>query len=214
MGTSRMDRKEQRRLNDLYHLARGKCTRCGVNPVIPGMKVCEACREKNNRQRRERRAALRAMGRCSECGGQKQDDKYLTCENCRSRNREARGKKKAESRKKWYDTRRENGECVCCGGWAEPGKARCAACQKKSSESARKSDPGGEKRKQMRQQRIENGLCIDCGRPVTDGRKRCPRCLEMRNDSTRKYQIHKRIMAQNEKERMRLIGEGKKLWAK
>ena len=189
-----MSDSKGRRANDAYYLSRGRCPRCGgKNPVAAGEKVCDLCREKNNERRRQTRAKRRALGLCTKCGGVRDEARYVMCSKCRGEIRKKRGKAKRAAGKKWYDRMREEGRCVSCGGWAEPGRARCKACQRKSNERIRKADPNLEKKYALRRSRIEKGLCIDCGRKAGEGKTRCPRCMEMRRDSTRKYKITRKI---------------------
>lgn len=189
-----MGNYEQEKANILYYLSRGKCPRCGgKNRVEPGRNLCVECRLGNNAQRVNTRTRRREAGLCTVCGKPRDDEKYLTCSACREKIRKRKGKKKAAYQKSWYSRMREEGRCVSCGKWAEPGRARCRACQKKSTDAAKIRDPDGIRKRELRQARIDAGLCIDCGSPVQPGKCRCKRCIERRRDSTRKYSIMQKI---------------------
>lgn len=182
------------RKNRAYYLAQGRCPQCGgKRPLMPGHKMCEQCRQTNVESKRRLREARKAAGLCRECGKPIDDAKHTACAECRAKLIRESGEKRAARHKDRYYELREEGRCVSCGRWAEPGRARCKKCQEKSNERSRKSDPGRAKFNAMRQKRIEAGLCPDCGRPVADGMKRCKRCLSLRRDSTRKYEIMQRF---------------------
>lgn len=109
---------------------------------------------------------------------------------------------------------KEQGICVTCGWrFVVPGQTRCQFCYDRWKAKVDKADPGGKKRiehrRQQRAERIAAGLCTECGKPATEGMRMCERCRRMRNDSTRKYKIQKKLKRQAEKERAKLIAEGK-----
>ena len=185
---------ERERRNRQYYLARGRCPQCGgERPVVPGLKMCEVCREVNRQSHVRTRAYRKANGLCKNCGKPLDDLKHVTCGACRAMERKKYKKGGSEEYKRWYYEKREQGRCVSCGGWAVPGRSRCEKCAKLGNESTMRSDPGHEKFKLMRQERVKNGLCIDCGKPAATGRRRCEKHLAARRDSCRKYEITRRI---------------------
>lgn len=206
-----MNESERNKWNYQYYLSRGLCPHCGgKNKVEPKRNRCRECAIKNSESKRKMRETRIAEGRCVRCGGPLGDSKYKTCEKCRAYNRQFEAPKKREQTNQRYHAYKEAGICVSCGRkWAEPGHVYCAECRVKNKRRIVKQDPTGDKKREFRQARIDAGLCIDCGRPTVDGKARCNRCIEMRRDSTRKYEIHKRIQRDNERERMKLI-RGKK----
>lgn len=186
--------KEARRKNDEYYLAKGRCPHCGgKRMVIPGHKYCDVCKATNIASKRKKLEYRKANNLCRECGKPLGEDKHATCEECRQKIRARCGKNRAKLNKQRYDELREEGRCVSCGNWAEPGRARCKECQNKNNERIRKWDNNREKSRALRQYRVDNGLCIQCGTKLTNGFKCCDRCLGMRRDSCRKYNITRRI---------------------
>ena len=161
--------------------------------VIPGTKYCEVCKATNIESKRKKLEYRKRNNLCRECGKPLRDDKHATCAECRQKIRARCSKNRAKLNKERYDELREEGRCVSCGNWAEPGRARCKACQKKNNERIQKCDPNRAKSKALRQHRIDNGLCIDCGATLTNGYKKCDKCLAKRRDSTRKWAIKQRI---------------------
>lgn len=188
--------------NRAYYLNNDRCPRCGKNPVEPGKRRCRECAIHESENRQKRRLYWIATGKCSRCGAPLEDKQYKTCQRCRDH----AARFKNDQNKRVYDARKEEGKCVKCGKkYAESGKVYCQDCLNRQKQWQRKSDPGNVKKYERRQELIDAGLCIDCRRPTTGGRQRCDRCIEMRRDSTRKYKITKRIRAEAEKERLRLI---------
>lgn len=186
--------KEARRENDQYYLSQGRCPHCGgKRMVIPGRKYCDVCKATNVESKRKKLEYRKANNLCRECGKPLGEDNHATCADCRQKIRARCGKKRAKLNKKRYDELREEGRCVSCGKWAEPGRARCKECQNKYNDRIRKWDNNREKSKALRQYRLDNGLCIQCGEKLTNGFKCCDRCLGMRRDSTRKWAIKQRI---------------------
>lgn len=119
-------------------------------------------------------------------------------------------KLKSKTCKERYEWYKEHGICTTCGvKWAEPGHVRCKDCEKRIAYYHDQSKEARIKRKmEQRAERIAKGLCTECGiRKATPGMRMCPICRERRNDSTRKYRIHKKIIRNNEKERLKLIKE-------
>ena len=192
--------------NREYYLNNGRCPRCaGKNPVEPGTHRCRECALKESERYYSRRQYWINTGKCSRCGTPLEDNKYRTCKKCRDHSAMFKQRKRKENRTA-YERRMESGKCVRCGKqYAEAGMVYCRECLNKHKQWQRNSDPRWEKKYERRQKLIDAGLCIDCRRPTKDGRQRCDRCIEMRRDSTRKYKITKRIRAEAEKERLRLI---------
>ena len=186
-----------------YYLNNGRCPKCaGRNPVEPGKHRCRECAIKESESIRNRKLYWIATGKCSRCGGPLSDKRYKTCQKCR----DYAARYKNDQNKRRYYSRKIDGMCARCGKkYAEAGKVYCQDCLDKQKERSKNSDPGNVKKYERRQKLIDAGLCIDCRRPTTGGRQRCDRCIEMRRDSTRKYKITKRIHAEAEKERLRLI---------
>ena len=144
--------------------------------------------------------------KCSRCGVMfepEPGDTHKTCPHCREYRKLHRDENNQANRER-YAFYREHGICITCGQtWAEPGRTRCMACQKKQKAYKNLHDPNGNKQKERnrvrKEARMEAGLCVDCGRKAEPGSCRCRRCINMRMDSTRKYNIMKRIKREADK---------------
>ena len=179
------------RSNRAYYLAQGRCPQCGgKSPLMPGYKMCEQCRKRNLESKKKLCELRKSNGLCTTCGKPIDESGYATCSICRKKRRD--NLKRKATKKKWYSKMREDGRCVTCGNWAEPGRSRCKKCLKMNNENTYKSDPGRSKLTEKRRMWRANGLCVDCGRP-TGGFCRCKKCTDAQRDRTRKYKIMQKI---------------------
>lgn len=76
------------------------CQSCGVNPVIPGMTICEECREKMKKSRKERDAYRAEHHLCRDCGNPIDGKSKSLCNRCLAKKRFAAAKKRARLRAK------------------------------------------------------------------------------------------------------------------
>ena len=186
-----------------YYLRNGRCPRCGgKHPLMPGKRSCRECALKASDRRREIRAFRRENGLCTRCGKPlPEGSAYLLCDDCRAYQRSFQS-----FNERRYEGLKNQGKCVRCGSWAEPGKTLCRKCAAEQARyDARRSEAYSARKKQRRQARIEAGLCIDCGLPADEGHTRCPACRARRMDSSRKYKIIKRINKEAEAARRRSV---------
>ena len=133
-----------------YLKNKGLCTNCGKYPHAEGAVVCEKCRDRDRRRKRE----LIAM----------KDDSYCHIPYCFYKHlpgscwceRHAPGKKKNSDR--LIQKRKEHPEVCCyCGKVPpDPGYKSCKACRDKYQKNSRDE----------RQRRIEAGVCAECGKNV------------------------------------------------
>lgn len=104
-----------------WNLMRGICPRCGKHKVIPGMSVCDVCREKRREAEQRSIAHRKAAGKCLECGKPAQPGRRL-CFACA-----VKDARRAEALR---ERRAEAGLCVKCGvEHPEPGRKMCVACR-------------------------------------------------------------------------------------
>lgn len=185
--------------NYMYYVRNGKCPRCGgQHPLQRGKRVCLECSLKQSEQRREKRKFCRENRLCTRCGKPlPEDSRYVQCQDCRDYNNAYMKFDKA-----LYESKKNAGKCVKCGGWAEPGRTMCRKCLDKHTSYVQSyGEAYLEKRRRRRQERIAAGLCIDCGQPTDNGHTRCKSCRDARMDSTRKYRIIKKIEKEAEQAR-------------
>ena len=182
---------EKCRANRDYYLKNGRCPRCGgKHPIEPGFKRCRECAIKASQDRQNQRMFRLENRLCTRCGKPLEDNStFVQCEVCRA----YIGTFRAFNKQR-YEGLKEQGKCVKCGEWAEPGRTMCRKCldDHKAYEQSY-----GDRLKVIKRARREGfkavGLCIDCGQPTDGTHTRCKRCREMRMDSCRKYRITKRI---------------------
>ena len=185
-----MDNKEQQRANYKYYLSIGKCPHCGGrNPVEPGRNRCRECGLRYSEQMHNRREFRRANGLCTRCGRPlPEGHKYVQCDECRKYVQSFYKFNKAR-----YESLKEQGLCIKCGAFAEPGRVLCRKCLDEWHENENR-DLYREQKRQKRKECREKGLCIDCyTRKVEPGHTRCKRCRDLRMDSTRKYRINMKL---------------------
>lgn len=70
-----------------YWKSVGLCSRCGRNPASPGMKMCDACHEKNRKDNKARYDFLKARGLCVTCYKEKVEPGHTRCAACLGRAR-------------------------------------------------------------------------------------------------------------------------------
>lgn len=135
----------------------GLCVSCGKNRPAEGYKTCEACRERRkryyqlkkkdpnfketaSRQNKEQYWICKNNGICTKCHSRDAIPGKSLCADCRDKNNDRRrGKrvietveqkaKRAESKRRLYHYRKENGLCVRCGEKAVSGLTVCWACR-------------------------------------------------------------------------------------
>ena len=198
----------KKKTRDLRHRQRhaarsasGRCTRCGLLPPEPGLKMCTDCAEKRRAADRARRARARQQGMpyggrdpeqcrcadragdrrrrrarheaglCTSCGLRRPEDNRSVCEPCREERR-------ARDRRR-YEARQAAGRCVRCTQPTVGGLSRCGRCLALEKERVcpEQKSAAGKRRYVARR---AQGACVDCGVP-TGGSARCERCAYRSN---------------------------------
>lgn len=162
---------------------KGICVYCKSRPAADGKCACDECREKMRKQTAEKRKALRELGFCPECGSRKiyygeklclvcSEKKLADNRKRRSENRESVRQQQSAYHKKRNAALKAHGICVKCAERpAESGKTRCALCNAKERQRARR-DRG---MAISRSERPNYGLCYFCGKEISAGRI-CKEC--------------------------------------
>ena len=190
--------RERARRQTADRVARGVCTKCGVNAAEPGRRLCEPCAEKRRAHERARYAAARdrgelyggknpkgkrkagraasakrrrnriAAGRCTRCGRESEPEGGTVCEPCRQARQDAE--------RALYAARRAERLCTRCGGPTTGGGAQCAPCAVLDAERGRPERKNARGRQRYWERRAAN-RCTDCDAP-SFGASRCPDCAE------------------------------------
>ena len=191
------ERERARRQTD-ERVARGVCTKCGVNSAEPGRRLCEPCAQKRRAYERARYAEARnrgalyggknpkgkrkagrtasakrrrnriAAGRCTRCGQASVPERSTVCESCR----QARQAVEREL----YASRRAARLCTRCGGPTTDGGAQCAPCAVLDIERGRPERRNARNRQRYWERRAAD-RCTDCNAP-SFGASRCPDCAK------------------------------------
>ena len=163
----------------------GICVYCKHKPATDGKCSCDECREKMRIQTAEKRKGLRELGFCPECGKRKiycgeklcivcAEKKLANNRKRRSENRESIRRQQSIYHQRRYAALKEKGICVKCGERpAEVGKTRCAICNVKESERAKRIRGTTI----SRSERPNYGLCYICGKEISAG-KLCQECSD------------------------------------
>ena len=161
----------------------GICVYCKSRLATDGKCTCDECRVKMRKQTAEKRNALMELGFCHECGRRKiyygeklcfvcSERKLANNRKRRSENRESIRQQQSAYHKKRRSALKENGICVKCGKRpAELGKTRCALCNIKERDRARRSRGTTI----SRSERPNYRLCYFCGKEISAGRI-CQEC--------------------------------------
>ena len=179
-------------------IARGVCTKCGVNPPESGRRLCAACGEKRRAAERARYAKARSRGElyggrdpqarrnagraasarrrqarleggtCVRCGRRPPAEGGVTCGPCRETRQAAE--------RELYAARRAAGLCGRCGGPTTDCRAQCAPCAALEAERGRPERKNARSRQRYWERR-EASRCTDCNGP-SHGASRCPACAK------------------------------------
>ena len=179
-------------------IARGVCTKCGVNQPEPGRRLCAACGEKRRAAERARYARAKRRGElyggrnpqvkrkagraasarrrqarldggtCVRCGRRLPVEGGATCQPCREIRQAAE--------RELYASRKAAGLCVSCGRPAFAGEARCGVCATVDGQRRNRDRKNATSRRRYWERR-EAGRCTDCNRP-SFGASRCPDCAK------------------------------------
>lgn len=172
------------------------CPRCnGANDS--DRVYCEACREKDKKDRMIVKSMREAMGVCIKCGCNDPEDGSKYCSVCRNKI-----KRDNEELRKWC---KENGLCPRCRKNALVGNEKtCIECRAYNAERWRdwmdKNPSKGDKEANKLAKRIEyktrkeSGLCTRCGKPLNgDTHVTCARCRTKANEGRRCRNYSKKI---------------------
>ena len=120
------------RANRAYYLERGKCPRCGgKHPLIPGMKRCAVCSEKERQQVKDRTRRRIEAGLCVRCGKRPAPDGFRMCEQCRKDDKVFRVYDPVKAKRR-RDKLKERGICINCASAPAVGQhVRCEKCREK-----------------------------------------------------------------------------------
>ena len=190
--------RERARRQTADRIARGVCTKCGVNPAEPECRLCSPCAQKRRALDRaryragkaagalygganieakrrsarvasaRRRNARRASRVCSRCGRRPPVEGGATCAPCR----EAR----QAAERELYATRRAGHRCTRCGGPAIDGRSQCAPCAVLEAERGRPERKNARSRERYWERRAAS-RCTDCNAP-SHGASRCEACAK------------------------------------
>ena len=190
--------RQRRRRQTADRIARGVCTKCGIDPPEDGRRQCGPClargREADRlrhgkarargltyggrdpgRKRAGARAANRkrrevriAEGRCTRCGRRPPAEDGTVCETCRVERRAAE--------RAIYEARRSAGLCGRCGGPTTDGGARCAPCAILEAGRGNRDRRNRQARERYSRRRSA-GRCVDCNLP-SQGAARCSPCAK------------------------------------
>ncbi len=179
-------------------IARGICTKCGVNSAEPHRRLCEPCAEKRRaydctryaeaRNRGEfyggrdpelkrkagRAASARrrrnriAAGRCTCCGREPASEGTTVCASCLEARRVADRER--------YRRRRAAGLCVICGQAAFADESCCGVCATVERERRDRSTKNARSRQRYWERRAAH-RCTDCNQP-SHGASRCASCAK------------------------------------
>ena len=199
--------RERRRRQTAGRIARGVCTRCGIDPPEAGRRQCGPCLARDreadrlryekaralgltyggrdpDRKRagaraanRKRREDRRAEGRCTRCGRRPPAENGTVCETCRV---ERRAVERAI-----YEARRSAGLCGRCGGPTTDGGSRCAPCGILEAERGNRDRKNRQARERYSRRRARD-KCTDCGGPA-HGACRCPACATRSHERSGRF---------------------------
>ena len=199
--------RERRRRLTADRIARGVCTKCGIDPPEDGRRQCEPClargREADrlryrkaraegltyggrdpDRKRAGARAANRKRyearvdgGRCTRCGRRPPAENGTVCETCRMERRVAE--------RAAYGLRRSADLCGRCGGPTTDGGSRCAPCGILEAERGNQDRKNAGSRRRYAARRARD-KCTDCGGPAL-GACRCPACAKRSHERSDRF---------------------------
>ena len=188
--------RQRRRRQTADRIARGVCTKCGIDPPEDGRRQCGPClargreadRLRHGKARargltyggrdpgrkragaraanRRRREARLAEGRCTRCGRRPPAEDGTVCETCRVERRAAE--------RAIYEARRTADLCGRCGGPTTDGGARCAPCAILEAGRGNRDRRNRQARERYSRRRSA-GRCVDCNLP-SQGAARCSPC--------------------------------------
>ena len=180
---NRASERARARQRTAERIARGACTKCGVNPPEPKRRLCAGCGEKRRaaerarytrarnqgklyggRNPKARRKAGRAAsarrrqarlddGMCVRCGRRPPVEGGVTCEPCRETRQAAE--------RQLYAARRAAGLCGRCGGSTTGDSAQCAPCAALEAERGRPERKNARSRQRYWERRAAS-RCTDC----------------------------------------------------
>lgn len=165
---------DKERYQDLKN--RGICVYCKTAPAEDGKTTCRVCREKQRKQTAEKRSALKKLGFCTECGRNRIYGSETICPECAAKKYADNLKRKDTAKDRQYQHDRKErlkaaGICIkCAKRKAETGKTKCATCNIKERERARRYRGGI-----PRSERPAYGMCYFCGAEIKTG-KICETC--------------------------------------
>lgn len=165
---------DKERYQDLKN--RGICVYCKTAPAEDGKTTCRVCREKQRKQTAEKRSALKKLGFCTECGRNRIYGSETICPECAEKKYADNLKRKDTAKDRQYQHDRKErlkaaGICIkCAKRKAETGKTKCATCNIKERERARRYRGGI-----PRSERPAYGMCYFCGAEIKTG-KICETC--------------------------------------
>ena len=167
-----------------YRKSIGICVECGREKASDKAIICESCREKRNRSRREDRKFYQSLGYCPICRQNRIVGDEKTCPECRiKRNKYAAKTLEKESTKqrinkygrRRYAELKEKHICPHCGKRkAAPGRVSCGICLNKANNRAK-----AKRNAIPRHSREYTNLCIQCGKlPRMNDGKLCQECYK------------------------------------
>ncbi len=195
---NRAGERARARQRTAERIARGACTKCGVNEPESDRRLCAGCGEKRRAAERARYAQAKSRGElyggrspklrreigraasarrrqarldggaCVRCGRRPPAEGGATCGPCR----EAR----QAAERQLYAARRAAGLCGRCGGRTTDGSAQCAPCAVLEAERGRPERKNARSRDRYWERRAA-GRCTDCN-AASYGASRCPDCAK------------------------------------
>ena len=193
---NRAGERARSRQRTAERIARGACTKCGVNPPESGRRLCAGCGEKRRAAERARYARARNQGKlyggrnpqgrrkagraasarrrqarldggtCVRCGRRPPVEGGATCDPCRETRQAAE--------RELYAFRRANRLCTRCGGPTTDRGSQCTPCAVLEAERGRPERKNARSRQRYWERRAA-GRCTDCGVP-SHGASRCEAC--------------------------------------
>lgn len=165
----------------------GKCPACGKKKDRAGY-YCNACKEKNNKRKREDKEFCRKNGICTTCQKERVYGNEKMCFNCKEKAYEKRASYTDEQKERYKRISMESarrtkerflrdGICpICRERKLEDGRKKCRLCLNKDAERQRMRRINNE---QIRRRRKEEHLCYFCGGEIDVATKNvCSACSE------------------------------------
>ena len=158
------------------------CTSCGKKNKTPEFCMCQKCRNRKNKARRNNSKYLKKIGICVRCHVRQAEPNHVLCYECADDDRQIKKPSDVERKRVIRANRITNGLCPKCG--KEPSindglGVKCRAYQKRYRDRTQT--------KIRRSEFISYGKCYCCGKPeLLAGKSVCADCYEVRLQTMKK----------------------------